>query len=542
MAGAVSAGAYTAGVADFLIEAMDAWTDARAAGDPLAPPHRVRLTALTGASAGAMTAAIVAGILAGRRHQPLRARDPGFLVEDNALFDSWVNRAGADALLGADDLGAGSGRLGSLLNGEVLAQIAAAALPEGAGGAPKAWVGDGVRLAFTVTNLRGVPYNIGFTHGDGMRPPRPGHGMRLHADTVHFRLGADDDRAGRAMALPWTLGGAGWHALRRAALASGAFPLLLPPHRLSRPGADYGHRLWPLPGSGERVGDHCDCVRHEPLPPHWGAAGTPAQYDFIAVDGGVLDNEPFALGRELLVGAPPRRPDGDVLGRALLTIDPFPDVAGYRADERQPGGLLDLALALLAAMKNQTRFKPDELVTAADDPYASRQLIAPSRRVDGERRDPPLAGGAVDGFAGFLERDFRLHDFHLGRANAQRFLQRHFRLPATHPLFAGWSPAQRTAFADERGDLPIVPLLGAARTTAYAPPWPTLPPHRLDELRTLLRRRVRALLPYAIEHLLARSSRPMRWATRLLARFQSTGWVDAIVEHLRRELARRGQL
>jgi hypothetical protein len=37
MAGAISAGAYTAGVFDFLIEALDAWTDAREQGDPAAP-------------------------------------------------------------------------------------------------------------------------------------------------------------------------------------------------------------------------------------------------------------------------------------------------------------------------------------------------------------------------------------------------------------------------------------------------------------------------------------------------------------------------
>src|SRR5690606_8392946 len=104
--------------------------------------------------------------------------------------------------------------------------------------------------------------------------------------------------------------------------------------------------------------------------PHWGTAGTPARFDFLAVDGGVLDNEPFAAGRDLLAGVPPAPPAGAVLGRALLSIDPFPDVLGYRPDEPQPGGLLDTALALIAAMRNQTRFKPDELVTAFDDPYA----------------------------------------------------------------------------------------------------------------------------------------------------------------------------
>ena len=69
MAGAVSAGAYTAGVVDFLVQALDCWEEARARDD-LAPPHRLRLRALSGASAGAMTAGILAGIAAGRGTAP----------------------------------------------------------------------------------------------------------------------------------------------------------------------------------------------------------------------------------------------------------------------------------------------------------------------------------------------------------------------------------------------------------------------------------------------------------------------------------------
>ena len=71
MAGAVSAGAYTAGVIDFLFEALDAIEDVRAGrstdyltahrpdGTPwpdakqvIDPPHNVRLRAMSGTSAG----------------------------------------------------------------------------------------------------------------------------------------------------------------------------------------------------------------------------------------------------------------------------------------------------------------------------------------------------------------------------------------------------------------------------------------------------------------------------------------------------------
>lgn len=542
MAGAVSAGAYTAGVADFLIEALDAWEGARAAGDPLAPPHRVRLSTISGASAGAMTAAIVAGIVAGREHRPVESLDPGTSVPDNALFESWVNRIDATALLDTGDL-RDDQRLLSLLNGDVLEGIANMAVPANAGGRRKPWVGEALRMAFAVTNLRGVPYNLGFGDQSHSPEPRPGHSMRKHADLLRFSLGGhrrttEDD----LIALDWAMAADGWDHLRWAALASGAFPLLLPPKRLSRPGNDYDTKLWTIPTALTAPDAGTECVRYETLPPHWGAEGTPGRFDFLAVDGGVLDNKPFAAARELLVGIPPAPPAGEVMGRVLITIDPFPDLIGYRSDEHQPGGLLDVALALLAAMRNQTRFQPQELVTAFDDPYASRQLIAPSRRVNGERMDHPLAGGAIDGFAGFIERDFRLHDFWLGRANCQRFFQRHFRLPERHPLFEGWSERQRGAFDTGDGTLPILPLMARAAWPAHVPTWPQLPAARLEALRMLLRKRTRALLPHAIEHLLARSSRPMRWMTRLLAHFQSRGWVKALGDHIQRELARRRQL
>ncbi|MBX3727198.1 MAG: patatin-like phospholipase family protein [Xanthomonadales bacterium] len=539
MAGAVSAGAYTAGVVDFLVEALDGWHEAQPDG-PGTAPHRVRLASLTGASGGAMTAGILAGILAGRPHRPAHADDPGPAVPDNALFDSWVNRIDADALLAPDDLGSEQ-RLLSLLNGGSLDEIAAAALPAGAGGRPRAWAGAGVDLAFTITNLRGVPYNLGFGEAEAESLPRPGHGMRRHAEALRFRLGADSaDPAGADTVLDWAMLGPGWTRLQQAALASGAFPLALPPRALVRPVVDYDNELWPFPAGPDE--EPPACRRWHPLPPHWGAHAAPETLAFLAVDGGMLDNQPFTLGRGLLVGRPPVRPRTPVAGRSLVSIDPFPDIVGFRPGEPVPEGLLDLARALLVAMKNQTRFKPEELVTAQDDPMASRHMVAPSRRIDGVRADHPLAGGVLDGFGGFLDRSFRVHDFRLGRLNCQRFLERHLRLPGGDPLFARWPDALRARHADRRGRLPVLPLVGSAAQPLPMPAWPTIPGERMRHLRRLLRGRIHALLPHAIDHLLARSSAPMRLATRLMARWQSRGWVNALADHIERELRQRGQL
>src|SRR5438093_8248516 len=63
LGGTVSAGAYTAGALDFLIEALDAWTQLRDRGNGAAPQHKVVLRVVTGTSGGGVIAAIAARAL-----------------------------------------------------------------------------------------------------------------------------------------------------------------------------------------------------------------------------------------------------------------------------------------------------------------------------------------------------------------------------------------------------------------------------------------------------------------------------------------------
>src|SRR5262245_41967533 len=108
MAGAVSAGAYTAGVMDYLLEVLDKWAELKEKGDPRVPRHDVKIEVLSGASAGGMTTAITSIALHQKNHQPIKT----FNVEEeeayfqkrkkdnpkradrretNRLFNSWVN-------------------------------------------------------------------------------------------------------------------------------------------------------------------------------------------------------------------------------------------------------------------------------------------------------------------------------------------------------------------------------------------------------------------------------------------------------------------
>ena len=103
MAGAISAGAYTAGVVDFLIEALDAWEEARRLPDYRGPQHRALLKVMSGASAGGMTSAI-AGVALQSVVQPVRNVDAPPPAGYNRLYDAWVRRIDVSYLLQTGDL------------------------------------------------------------------------------------------------------------------------------------------------------------------------------------------------------------------------------------------------------------------------------------------------------------------------------------------------------------------------------------------------------------------------------------------------------
>ena len=91
MAGAVSAGAYTAGVMDYLLEALENWQKAKELGLAGVPQHDVVIEVFSGASAGGMTAVITtAAVQKDFPHVNQQNYSSG-INKDNPLFDSWVN-------------------------------------------------------------------------------------------------------------------------------------------------------------------------------------------------------------------------------------------------------------------------------------------------------------------------------------------------------------------------------------------------------------------------------------------------------------------
>ena len=193
MSGAISAGAYTAGVLDFLVEALDAWEDAR--NGPNAdtiPGHRVGIKVMSGASAGAITAAIAAIALVDAEPNGER-KAPGAYVKDGftyhcylpKLYETWVVKPtfvaetkGTTDFLTLSDLDVPNpatdllsttgvppsgqlkqGIVASVLNARLLDEIAAAALKVDRLIDPKRpYISKNLHIYLTLSNLRGVPY------------------------------------------------------------------------------------------------------------------------------------------------------------------------------------------------------------------------------------------------------------------------------------------------------------------------------------------------------------------------------------------------
>ena len=239
MAGAISAGAYTGGVIDFLIEALDSWEAAKAATEdgtgPVVPP---------GTSAGGMTTAI-AGAALGGDIEPVR--ELGTEDSDNRLYNCWVEKIDISYLLDTEDLEKEE-TVVSLLDSTVLEEIVNHAIDIEPSSRTRNYGADPLRIILTATNLRGIPYNIKLAGVDGTSGSS--HGMRAHADFLEFDISSDDPKS---KGVRWLdskdysgSGQIGWQAFGATALATGAFPVGLAPRVLSQEYETYQNRTWPV--------------------------------------------------------------------------------------------------------------------------------------------------------------------------------------------------------------------------------------------------------------------------------------------------------
>jgi len=506
MAGAVSAGAYTAGVLDFLIEALDAWYEAKErykqGQDEPVPLHDISLDVFSGASAGGMCAAIASVMVQGEFAHIHDTSDTG---TTNRFYESWVNKIDVRELLKREDLNK-SGPVVSLLDCTIIDEIANYALQPGT---PKnrVYISPNLTLFLTLTNLTGIPYSLS---DDGPVEER----TLYHPDRLRFETVRPGNATSTLTAKPLPLGQPGqgaWELLREAAKATGAFPLFLAPRKLEREKLDYERPMWQ---SVNLQANKEDAI----LPAGW--KDIPDRFDTINVDGGVMDNDPFDLAHDYLASFNARPQDNQnpraplEAEAAVLTVAPFPSSGipnwnpKFAESAAIPAALGSLASAVIA----QSRFFGQSLALIVEGAGSSRFVIAPS-----DNKLPPgvpsLQCGSLGAFGGFFDRKFRAHDYQLGRRNCQLFLQKQFVLPATNPIMAGGlsalgskqsevirrfmvPPQNENAEPQNEPWIPLIPLCGKSVSEEVAKPQRAqITESAVAEIVTLIYARARAVIP-----------------------------------------------
>ena len=567
LGGTVSAGAYTAGALDFLIEALETWH-----ADPQLL-HRVVIKTAAGSSGGAVCAAIL-GLLSSHKvpHVKGDSTQPGDeanpVVTDNPLWDLWVNDFRISRLLKTDDLSAdadqGSGadvhptqHVPAVLNCGMIEKSGAKLAEIGTKpGVALGYFAAPFRVAVTLANLRGVPYKIVDipTFSD-----YSGAAFVQHDDFAWFAFpnGASPvvtaDSLGKREDEFWLGEGAsaagfvGYDVLVSYGAASGAMPVGLAARALSRPAQHYQYRPHVRP-IAESPGYKIDW----PEPDWAGLPDTQAQglYSFTSVDGGTFNNDPVSLVHRALAGVIGVNPRGKSdAHRALLMIDPL-------ADEPKPidkvgKSLLSVVQHIITTMVGESRYLTADMELFASDEVFSRFQLVPFRP-EGKVGEAALAGTSLYAAAGWCARAFRVHDYLLGRQNMQVYLRTELVLAGDNPLFAGWQLDDRKDWAmDEHGTrmdvqadtppnkyfLPVVP--DKTGPPLPVPEWPA-GKYNPDTLTPLLKARLQAVIDKLVSD---NTHGALPWLIGLFAIPTVVDYVvSKIVEGFKKELQQAGLL
>lgn len=513
MAGAVSAGAYTAGVIDYLLESLSRWEKAKEENkkaleklreeeakpeesqdkelirklqgehDASVPMHDVIIEVIGGSSAGGMTAAITTLSLFEGIRPVNDVENPQ--KEGNKLYSSWVGLNDdiegkgptLHQMLSTDDIAEGQGVV-SFLNSRPIDAIAerAMALERIQANLPD-YISKELEVILTITSLRGIPLAINFFDEEKKEsqeePPRPAHMMNLHKGVAHFRLQTrDDGNLDPEGPMPFNpRHEAHRRALLDAAIATGAFPLGLAPRHITNIPKSY------LEGMIKRMfineQKHSDESYRQLASSHLLRIDIKDDFfNFFAVDGGTVNNEPFGEVIKALE-AKCKAGEGTDSNYAILMIDPFPNFEKEpEKDEQKTPTILDLAPRLIGAIRGQAMIKESDLAEGLTSDHNLR-MIFPSRRYKEvneqgetvEKKDPyPISCGSLDGFGGFFSREFREHDFQLGRKNCQSFLRNYFCIPIEKArkmdVFEGWQEnddRHKRFFSEAVRGYPIIP-------------------------------------------------------------------------------------
>lgn len=499
MAGAISAGAYTAGVMDYLLEALDNWEAMKKSGAPNVPKHTVEIPVIGGASAGGMTGIITAAALSDKIPPvQLSTLDPKNIRKEqpqNIFYHSWVDLIADDMfplLLQTSDIDyAKPSKIVSALNAEFIEKVANRALQAKQNPQQKrSYFSKNLKVFSTITSLNGLQYNVAFKSNN---PENDKYLINRHDDYGCFVMNNEGNQYKNDGWIPLDFySNLNIDLAKQAAMATGAFPVGLKARPFTRNKNFIDDLSW--------LKDVTDFfpVQNDP-------------HTTTNIDGGLINNEPFEKVRELLNVASGEKGKSyqkyDIFKSTVLMIDPFPSESNPFNPDDAIGNVIGNTLS---SMIDHLRVKPATLIDALDSDKAGQFLISPTRTIvihgvpKKVHASKAIACGTLGGFGGFLHKEFRIHDYFLGRANCEKFLRDYFTVPldTNNPIFVeGYQGIDSTQFRSlEDNSLQIIPIFTKRQPSMPMPifscglNWPIRTERDIDVFDKPLRKRVEAIL------------------------------------------------
>ncbi|MBB6499148.1 patatin-like phospholipase family protein [Pedobacter cryoconitis] len=508
LTGTVSAGAYTAGVIDFLLEALENWeqkkTDNRNKYQDDyqkwdVPWHEVVITGLSGASGGGVNCGLILNTI-GKQIDPVSEPPAGETKND--FYNIWVEMLGINELTKVDDL-TGSVQLKSLLFGEAIPNIARKTFVKENFGNElyKKYISDNLKAILTVTNLRGIPYLLK-TQGIGANELI----YYRNADYVKFELARNNKPFYKdTNVIPYNttdpLFQQSYNQLQAACLATCAFPAAFKTQPITQNETIYAQR------------ENAQAL----------AIPKGQDYAFLNGDGGICNTNPFELlHQDMLPPGVAHNPrEGSNVNRCIIIVAPLDtDMVTKDTYDLKNDSIISALTSTFDAIRNEAEFTDEQIRLAIEDNVYSRFIIAPVRYDETGTQTvvPAITGTSLGNFGAFLSRDFREHDYFLGRRNAQQFLRRNFAIPLSeivnNPIFKSLDiEHNKEKFKDfiisEQvtdkitnqtqviESFCIIPLFGSTVAALYNPVWPK-GKYNEDEIKADVNQRVGKVIDVAL--------------------------------------------
>lgn len=380
IAGAVSLGSYESGVMYEVIEAIARHNESLESDSE----ERIEIDVITGASAGGMTACMLAQHLICSDRS---LRDP----YENPLYKAWVKEVDIRDLLKVDV----DYQKYSLLQPQVVEEIGAKYLkdqPQISLNRHIAAASD-IKIGIAMSNLTGYSYEIPIQRTG----EKEQFGYTRYKDQFVCSVTRSED--GEVTLKERTLIQGedknywqdfrltNWKELRDAGISSGAFPFAFPAKKITRFG---------------KIEDNPELDEKNKFSDRDG--------EFWYTDGGVFENEPIAMARELVEQID--RDSSPTDKRYYLYVAP-----GARPLPKSPvldikgNDFIVIANALAGSIFQQARFSESVM----------RRIHNPIFSITA--KDFQLLGDVFSAFAGFLEEKFRAYDYNIGRELARKDLE-----------------------------------------------------------------------------------------------------------------------